>query len=125
MLRILPLIFACFLCSFLLVSCASEHNFRAADATEPTPRFLELADEQSFATVHFPRGLYLLDSVDDTGYYYRSAQRVMKHSFGGSYPQEGGIFVSKRNGKARGYIVWAAGLTKIGNVGRSHYRLRS
>jgi len=116
--------FISFLCALLLPSCASDRHFRAARAGDPSPRFIELQEEQSISTIHFLPGLYSLDSVDDTGYYYRAPRPLRQHSFAGSLPQEGGIFVDKTNQKVRGYIVWAAGLTKIGNLSHARYRFR-
>ncbi|HEV3408728.1 MAG TPA: hypothetical protein VG095_00405, partial [Chthoniobacterales bacterium] len=90
-----------------------------------TPRFIELTEEQSIATVHFPRGLYSLDAEDARGYYYRSLGPVIKRSFAGFDRYEGGIFVAKNGRSIRGYIVWAGGYTRIGDLRRAPYRFRS
>lgn len=71
------------------------------------------------ATVHFPRGTYTLASSDSTGFYYRAPRSLVKHSFAGPQPYDGGIFVTRRQPpRIRGYIIWAAGLTKIGDLTR-------
>jgi hypothetical protein len=116
--------FSGFLFAILLVGCASDRQFRSAEPVQP-PRFLELQEEQSIATVHFPAGLYSLDSIDDTGSYYRMTRQLVKHSFAGPLPQTGGIFVGKSNRKLRGYIVWAGGLTKIGSLSPNAIRFRN
>jgi hypothetical protein len=86
---------------------------------------VELRDEPQIATFHFPRGLYSLAAEDNAGYYYRAPRRVMKHSFDGFDPYDGGLFVRKDNPRMiRGYIVWAGGRTKIGNLSRGNYEFR-
>lgn len=113
--------------AFLLTSCAAEpqsHALRAERAVGP-PRFIQLDEEPSISTIHFPRGIYSLDSSDAEGYYYRAPRRLIAHSFGGFNPQDGGIFVSKRSGgRMSGYVVWAGGVTKIGNLSRSRHQFR-
>ncbi|MDQ2919716.1 MAG: hypothetical protein M3R10_07560 [Verrucomicrobiota bacterium] len=112
------------LIALLLTSCAGNRRFRSSNEHEAVPRYLELSDEQSIATYHFPAGIYSLDSVDDDGYYYRALTRVVKHSFAGPTTQNAGIFVSKRNRRVRGYVIWAGGRTKIGNLSRARISYR-
>ena len=88
------------------------------------PRYVELNEEQSIATVHFPRGLYALEAEDDGGYYYRSARPLTKHAFAGLQPYDGGIYVRKAKRALRGYVVWAGGRTKIGNLTRAGVEFR-
>jgi hypothetical protein len=119
-----PVIFACFALAVLLTSCASSGRAPANSAAS-IPRVIELEQEQSVSTFHFPRGLYSLQSEDDAGYYYRAPRRLIKHSFAGFAKYDGGLFVPKNDPNAlRGYVVWAGGLTKIGNLGRAHYAFR-
>lgn len=67
-----------------------------------------------------------MEEVDDTGYYYRAPQSVQKHSFAGSDPYDGGIFVRKGTPlRLRGYVIWAGGRTKIGNLSRAKYTFRN
>ena len=94
-------------------------------ATTTTPPFIELRSETSAGTIHFPRGLYSLESEDGNGYYYRAPGKVHQRSFSGSLPHDGGIFVSKRNQrKLRGYVIMPGGLTHVGNLSRADYQFR-
>ena len=94
-------------------------------AATTAPPFIELRRNTSAGTIHFPRGLYTLDTEDRNGYYYRTPTKVYQHSFGGSYPHDGGIFVSKRNQrKLRGYIMMAGGITHVGNLSGADYEFR-
>ena len=94
-------------------------------ATTAAP-FLELRRNTSAATIHFPRGIYSLDTEDRNGYYYRAPTKVYEHSFGGGYPHDGGIFVSKRDQrKLRGYVIMPGGLTHIGNLSGADYQFRN
>ncbi len=102
-----------FVALLLLGACASDPR---AAAPVSTSRRIELQEESAIATFHFPRGLYSLDSEDDSGFYYRAPRSVMKHSFAGFTKYEGGIFVEKRRQRIRGYIWWAGGRTRIGRV---------
>jgi len=87
--------------------------------------FLELRHKISAGTIHFPTGVYALDTEDRNGYYYRTPTKVYQHSFGGSYPHDGGIFVSKRNPrKLRGYVIMASGITHVGNLSGADYEFR-
>ena len=75
--------------------------------------------------MHFPRGLYSLETEDQNGYYYRAPAKVYQHSFGRSFGKEGGVFVSKRNPrKLRGYVMMAGGLTHVGNLSGADYQFR-
>lgn len=89
------------------------------------PRYLELREEPSIATFHFPPGLYALEAEDNGGYYYRAPRQVTKHAFAGALPYDGGVYVRKgKRQKLRGYVVWAGGRTKIGNLTRADYEFR-
>ena len=86
---------------------------------------IELLSEASAGTIHFPRGLYSLESEDSHGYYYRAPVKVYERGFGGRYPRDGGIFVSKRNQrKLRGYVIMPYGITHVGNLSGSDYQFR-
>jgi hypothetical protein len=94
-------------------------------ATRSAPPYLELRSDASVATLHFPRGVYVLDSEDGNGYYYRAPQKIRERSFYGGLPHEGGIFVSKRNQrKLRGYVIMPYGLTHVGNLSAANYQFR-
>jgi hypothetical protein len=94
-------------------------------ATATVPRFIELLSETSAGTIHFPRGLYSLESEDHHGYYYRAPGKVYQRSFSGRLPHDGGIFVSKRNQrKLRGYVVMPGGVTHVGNLSGAYYQFR-
>src|SRR5437016_12909978 len=82
----------------LLTSCGGGHHFHTTTRAETTstPPYLELRSEHAVGTLHFPRGIYVLDAVDDKGYYYRAPRRIVQHSFSGTLSHNGGIFVSKR-----------------------------
>jgi hypothetical protein len=100
---------------FALCSCATRPQF---SRTAPGA-YLELDSSPAVATVHFPRGTYVLESSDSTGFYYRAPRSLVKHSFAGPQPYDGGVFVTRRQPpRVRGYIIWAAGLTKIGDLTR-------
>ncbi|PYI92803.1 MAG: hypothetical protein DME97_08270 [Verrucomicrobia bacterium] len=94
-------------------------------ATTAVPRFIELLSETSAGTIHFPRGLYSLESEDHHGYYYRAPGKLYQRSFSGRLPHDGGIFVSKRNqSKLRGYVVMPGGVTHVGNLSGANYQFR-
>ena len=94
-------------------------------APAPPGTYLELNSAPAVSTIHFPRGTYVLEKSDTTGFYYRAPQSVFKHSFAGPQPYDGGIFVSRRQPpRLRGYIIWAAGLTKIGDLTRQPHAFR-
>src|SRR5689334_5889035 len=110
--------------AMLLTSCATRGPAPAISAGA-VPQTIELQQEQSVSTFHFPRGLYSLQSEDAAGYYYRAPRRLIKHSFAGFAKYDGGLFVPKNEPNAlRGYVVWAGGMTKIGNLGHAHYAFR-
>lgn len=113
--------------ALLLASCGGGRHFRAtnAAATSSTPPYLELRSAPSAATLHFPRGLYVLDATDDNGYYYRAPRKILQHSFSGGLQYSGGVFVSKRDPRRlRGYVVLPSGLTHVGNFSRADYEFR-
>ncbi|HMJ06347.1 MAG TPA: hypothetical protein VK474_08860 [Chthoniobacterales bacterium] len=84
------------------------------------PHYADLLEERSIATFHFPRGLYTLEAEDNGGYYYRAPRQLTKHAFSGLQPYDGGIYVRKaKRQQFRGYVVWAGGRTKIGNLTRA------
>ena len=113
--------------AFLPASCASERNYRPIPPGEgpAVPRYAELNEDRSIATVHFPHGLYTLEAEDDDGYYYRSPRPLTKHAFAGLQPYDGGIYLRKaKRAVLRGYVVWAGGRTKIGNLTRAGIKFR-
>lgn len=117
----------CLNVALLLAACGSTHHFRKTNPTETpsTPPYLELLAEPSAGTLHFPRGLYVLDAVDDNGYYYRAPQSIIQHSFSGSIRRNGGVFVSKRDQRRlRGYVIMSSGLTHVGNFSRVDHEFR-
>jgi|ERR1051325_9143611 hypothetical protein len=112
---------------FLLTACGGSHHFRSTNsaATPGTAPYLELRADHAVDTLHFPSGLYILDAVDDKGYYYRAPRKIMQHSFGRSLFHNGGIFVSKRDpNKLRGYVILTTGLTHVGNLSRVPHEFR-
>jgi hypothetical protein len=99
------------------------HSVNPAATT--AARYVELLSETSAGTIHFPRGLYSLESEDHHGYYYRAPGKVYQRSFSGRLPHDGGIFVSKQNQrKLRGYVVMPAGVTHVGNLSGANYQFR-
>jgi len=96
-----------------LVGCASTPRATLSSA----PHAIDLQTEQRIATMHFRPGVYFLDGADSTGWFYRAPDRVLEHSFGGYWiKHEGGIFLARSDGRLRGYVDWAGGRTKIGNI---------
>ncbi|HSP44790.1 MAG TPA: hypothetical protein VLO30_02240 [Chthoniobacterales bacterium] len=94
-------------------------------ATTAAP-FIELLSNTSAGTIHFPRGLYPVDSEDQNGYYYRAPGKVYQRSFSGGLPHDGGIFVFKQDQrKLRGYVVMPGGVTHVGNLSRANYQFRN
>jgi hypothetical protein len=94
-------------------------------ATATVARFIALLSDTSAGTIHFPRGLYSLESEDRHGYYYRAPVKLYQRSFGGREPHDGGIFVSKQNQrKLRGYVVMPGGVTHVGNLSGANYQFR-
>ena len=109
-----------------LTGCGGTDRRQAVNpaATTAAP-YLELRAEASAGTIHFPRGLYSLQSEDRHGYYYRAPVSVYQRSFSGRLPREGGIFVSKRNQrKLRGYVMMPGGVTHVGNLSGADYEFR-
>lgn len=119
--------FVCLAAVLSLTGCGGtdrRHSVNPTGTTTAAP-FIELHSETSAGTLHFPRGLYVLDSEDSHGYYYRSPRRIYQRSFSGGLPYEGGIFVSKRNlRKLRGYVIMPSGLTHVGNLSGANYEFR-
>lgn len=122
-----PATLAVLVVALLLVGCGGtdrRHSINPAGTTS-VPPYLELRSKISPGTLHFPRGLYVLDSEDGNGYYYRAPRKIVQRSFGGGYPRDGGIFVSKRDRrKLRGYVIMPGGLTHVGNLSRADYEFR-
>ena len=113
--------------ALLLTGCGGTDRRRSVDpaTTTSSPPFVELRSKTSAGTLHFPAGLYALDSEDAKGYYYRAPRKVYLRSFSGRLPYDGGIFVSKRNQrKLRGYVIMPSGLTHVGNLSRADYEFR-
>jgi hypothetical protein len=113
--------------ALLLSSCGGNRHFRATNPAETSsiPPYLELHSQRSVATLHFPRGVYVLDARDDNGYYYRAPRKIVQHSFSGSLQRDGGIFVAKRDqGKLRGYVILPSGLTHVGDLSRTDHEFR-
>ena len=111
----------------LVFSSCGGRNFRAIGAgeTNAAPPYIELYSQPSAGTLHFPRGLYSLDAVDDKGYYYRAPRKITQHSWSGGLPHDGGLFIEKRNRrKMRGYVILPGGLTHVGNFSSAHYEFR-
>ena len=111
---------------FLLSSCAGSSHPRPVTPSEGpiAPRYLELYREKQVGTLHFPAGIYTLNSVDKIGYYYRSPRKIGEHMSAGSAGREGGIFVSKRDpNKLRGYVWRAGAITHVGNLSHAQHRL--
>ena len=118
---------AAVLVATLVTACASERNFRTLPPGEgpAVPQSIEVREEVSISTVHFPAGVYSLHAEDDAGYYYRSPRQLTKHAFAGFQQYDGGVFIRKGSRpRVRGYIVWAGGRTKIGELDKDDYELR-
>jgi hypothetical protein len=108
---------AAVLLASLLVSCGGGGGYRQVSARHGVPQFVELHDTHTINTFHFPAGTYTLEAEDNDGYYYRAPVRLAQQSFTGQMPHDGGIFVRKGKRRSmRGYVVWAAGRTRIGNL---------
>jgi hypothetical protein len=124
--RTLDRAIATVLMGFILGGCGgTDRRQPVTSAATSAPPFLELRSNMSAGTIHFPRGLYSLETQDQNGYYYRAPGKVYQHSFGGSYGHDGGIFVSKRDRrKLRGYVMMAGGLTHVGNLSGADYQYR-
>lgn len=108
--------------ALLLGGCSSGKQVRQFDSP---PQFLELQESPSRGTIHYPEGTYTFESEDASGYYYRAPRSVRQHSFGGSYPHEGGIFVLRRDPeRIRGYIVLGNERRKLANLSDTRYEFR-
>ena len=114
------------LIALFLTSCGGiDRRHSLNPAGSETPKSIELRSETSATTIHFPRGLYSLDSEDQNGYYYRAPGKVYQRVFSGRVGRDGGIFVSKRNlRKLRGYVIMPSGLTHVGNLSGADYEFR-
>src|SRR3954471_20769777 len=113
--------------SLFLTACGGTDRRQSVDlaASRSAPTYLELRADVSAGTLHFPRGVYVLDSEDRNGYYYRAPLKIRERSFYGGLPHDGGIFVSKRNQrKLRGYVIMPYGLTHVGNLSSADYQFR-
>ena len=107
--------------SLFLSACAGSSNPRLVSPSEApaSRRYLELSREKQIATLHFPAGLYILDSADKIGYYYRAPRKIRE----GYNLRDGGIFVSKRNpNKLRGYVWRGGAITHVGNLSAVRHR---
>jgi hypothetical protein len=106
-------------CAAGLVSCAAHERFATP------PRVLEVYSERRVATLHFPRGTYLLASEDRHGYYYEAPGGVIENTAAGRVRRKGGIFVSKRDrNKLRGYVLMPYGMTHVGSLSRVEHEFR-
>jgi hypothetical protein len=120
-------IFATVLAALLLTGCGGTDRRQSINpgGTTATPPYLELRSRTSAGTLHFPAGLYVLDSEDPKGYYYRAPRKIVQRSFSGGLGREGGIFVSKQDQRRlRGYVIMPGGLTHVGNLSRADYEFR-
>ena len=109
--------------SFRLLLAASAALLLSGCASKPVQQFssppptLVLQEAASRGTIHYPEGTYTFESEDSSGYYYRAPRSVRQHTFGGSYPFEGGIFVLKQDPRRiRGYIVMGNERRKLGDL---------
>lgn len=108
--------------TLLLASCASNRAVRRFDTP---PQSLDLQESGSRGTLHYPEGTYTFESEDESGYYYRAPRSVRQHSFGGSYPHDGGIFVLKSDPRRiRGYIVLYGERRKMGDLSDARHEFR-
>lgn len=113
------------LAGFCLNGCGGGHLHKTNSLETRVPPYLEMRSEVSAATLHFPRGIYVLDQTDDKGYYYRAPRKITQRSWSGGLPHDGGIFVSKRDRrKLRGYVNLPGGLTHVGNFSSSDHEFR-
>ena len=112
------------LVALLFNSCGGRQAVSASTANR-APAAIELRSEVRAATIHFPRGLYQLESEDNHGYYYRAPAKVHERGFGSGIGHDGGIFVSKKNQqKLRGYVVMPGGVTLVGNLSHADFSFR-
>jgi hypothetical protein len=120
-----PLAVGTILIALLLAGCGGTDRRQPVTSSTTAPPFIELRSNISTGTIHFPRGLYTLETQDQKGYYYRAPGKIYQHSFGGGYGHDGGIFVSRRDQrKLRGYVIMGGGLTHVGNLSRADYQFR-
>ena len=120
-------IFATFVAALLLTGCGGTDRRQSINpaGTTSTPPYLELRSRISAGTLHFPAGVYVLDSEDHKGYYYRAPRKIVQRSFSGGLGRDGGIFVSKQDQRRlRGYVIMPGGLTHVGNLSRADYEFR-
>lgn len=119
--------FAILVVALLLTGCGGTDRRHTIDSagTTSTPQYLELRSRISAGTLHFPAGVYVLDSEDHKGYYYRAPRKIVQRSFSGGLGRDGGIFVSKQDQRRlRGYVIMPGGLTHVGNLSRADYEFR-
>lgn len=115
------------LLALLLNSCGGTDRRHAvsASAADTVPAAIELHSDVRAATIHFPRGVYQLESEDNHGYYYRAQGKLYERGFAGGMPHDGGIFLSKKDRrKLRGYVVMPGGVTLLGNLSHANYSFR-
>jgi hypothetical protein len=123
--RTIVLIVALTAALFLAGCGGADRRHSVNSAATTAARYIELLSETSAGTIHFPRGLYSLESEDHHGYYYRAPGKVYQRSFSGRLPHDGGIFVSKKSQrKLRGYVVMPGGVTHVGNLSGANYQFR-
>ena len=127
LIRGLFLVAAAILTAALFSSCGgTDRRHPVNPATTASPPFIELRAETHATTIHFPPGLYSLETEDNHGYYYRAPGKVYERTYYGRLPHDGGIFVSKGNQrKLRGYVMMPGGLTHVGNLSRADYVFRN
>jgi len=119
--------FAALVAAFLLPGCGGTDRRQSINpaGTTSAPPYLELRSKISAGTLHFPPGLYTLDSQDHKGYYYRAPRKIVQRGFSGGLGRDGGIFVSKQDQtRLRGYVIMPGGLTHVGNLSRADYEFR-
>ena len=110
----------------LLAACAAR-NFHVLPPGEgvATPRYIDLQEPVSAATMHFPPGAYTLYAADNNGYYYKAPKKIAEHTAAGNNFHDGGLFVPKQDQKKlRGYVYWAGALTHVGSFPRAKRAFR-
>lgn len=108
-----------------LTSCGGQHfHVPAEGPPSDAPHFVDLQQDKQVATMHFPAGTYSFYAVDDKGYYYRAPRGIVEHAAGSNRPHNGGLYLSKRDHKMRGYVYMAGGVTHLGNFSSKSYELR-
>src|SRR2546423_15576398 len=84
--------------ALLFAGCGGTDRRRSVNSSATTqPHFLELRSNISAGTIHFPRGIYSLETEDRNGYYYPAPGKVYQHSVGGSYGHGAAGFGFMRN----------------------------